>query len=918
MKSNVVFRPTVVIGLGGTGHGAVLKLKKRFMDAYGSVPPIVRFLAFDTTENVEHTEHKRDGSPVSLEPNNERIVLSIPNPAALVSGNNPHIDKWWPSNIPIGAIIAGAGQVRARGRLALFAKSNDIFARVRNAIDRVNDIKNNKQMYDNEFDVSSRGGVEVYIVGSLAGGTGSGTFFDMSVIARSFLDSFSHVTGVLVLPRVFTGLPGTSLVRPNAYGALKEVERFSHFTNADRFSIDYGKPNQADVARSPFDLLYLIDSINEDGKVVGETNDLMNIVADGLYIQIGSQIGTNSENATDNIATQLEVLGRVKGRSAKYCSFGVASLALPTQQYEVMMVEDARKLLHDGLLTGLSSDAELESEVVSFVKDSNLKEDDADDVIDALSEREGGGQLRFPISLGQMKFDNTALTAIQQLHSTHFSKIERQIAQRLEDNYKRVLADTLRAIDAWWEKDINRPNGLTHAMSFVEKLLIKLAWYQNMMEGESKEEQEKLKALTFKIVEDQIKEAAAAWTRRESKTRTACEQYKGLVDRRCDLHLQVARRDKAAALYGAVRTHVEGLKLKLASIRVKVEASLREWERRFLDVSTRRGGESPFEMTVQFDTEGNRPKILPDDFFQWFQGEHRSLATWTDVHEEDVSRDIENFIRQRYRPLLEMPIDDVLRRCDVEEVSQDLNQLQSLAVPLWRYDEGKIPVVNRQIIQEMYHYGVMDAAKTVLKDEGVFNRVPRGATDPSIVSTLDPQRITLFKVKLGVPLFALQGTEEMERSYMDPDKIVSNHIHRDWESFPNLIPRVGEGDALRWFAIAQAPEPFEIITRKGDWYYIRSQYANMTDNGEMRLGQGRLNAFQSFEKNRDLIKEVEEKVEVITRTRGQDEITKILRDYIERVKRQVSTGKVDDSIKEQIEGELKSVDDYLRNSATIR
>ncbi|OLE25869.1 MAG: hypothetical protein AUI36_32385 [Cyanobacteria bacterium 13_1_40CM_2_61_4] len=164
----------------------------------------------------------------------------------------------------------------------------------------------------------------------------------------------------------------------------------------------------------------------------------------------------------------------------------------------------------------------------------------------------------------------------------------------------------------------------------------------------------------------------------------------------------------------------------------------------------------------------------------------------------------------------------------------------------------------------------------------------------------------------------MQGTEEMERSYMDPDKIVSNHIHRDWESFPNLIPRVGEGDALRWFAIAQAPEPFDIITRKGDWYYIRSQQANMTDNGEMRLGQGRLNAFQSFEKNRDLIKEVEDKVETITRTRGQDEITKILRDYIERVKKQVSTGKVDDSIKEQIEGELKSVDDYLRNSTTIR
>ena len=39
MRSNVVFRPTVVIGLGGTGFGTVLKLKRHFIDAYGSVPP---------------------------------------------------------------------------------------------------------------------------------------------------------------------------------------------------------------------------------------------------------------------------------------------------------------------------------------------------------------------------------------------------------------------------------------------------------------------------------------------------------------------------------------------------------------------------------------------------------------------------------------------------------------------------------------------------------------------------------------------------------------------------------------------------------------------------------------------------------------------------------------------------------------
>src|SRR5205823_4632527 len=134
------------------------------------------------------------------------------------------IDDWWPTNIPINAINAGAGQVRARGRLALFAKSKNIFAAVDKAIRDVSLIKASKQMYKEDFRISDRGGVEVYIVGSLAGGTGSGTFLDIAFIARSFLDSLSNVTGVLVLPQIFASLPGVALVKPNAYAALKEIE----------------------------------------------------------------------------------------------------------------------------------------------------------------------------------------------------------------------------------------------------------------------------------------------------------------------------------------------------------------------------------------------------------------------------------------------------------------------------------------------------------------------------------------------------------------------------------------------------------------------------------------------------------------------------------------------------------------------
>jgi len=916
--SNVVFRPTVVIGLGGTGHGAILKLKKRFIDAHhGSVPPIIRFLSIDTTDNVEQSEKLRDGSTVTLDPN-EKYVIQVVNPGALVNGTNEHIDEWWPKNIPIQAINAGAGQVRARGRLALFAKIGDITARIGRALDDVQLVKNEKQMYFEDFEVSAREDIEIYIVGSLAGGTGSGMFLDVSFIARKHAETLSpstNITGVLALPRVFARLPGTTLVKPNAYAALKEIERFTTLRPTDNFVVNYGR-NTIQVTRPPFDLLYLIDSVNESGRVISETSDLLTLIADGLYIQIGSQIGTDSDNAVDNIKTQLSVSGSVRGRSANYCSFGVASLSLPIKQYDIMKIDAARKLLSDGLLNGAFPDSELETEVVRFIETNNLREDDADDVITALSEREGGGQMRFAMPLAQIKFDKTATASIKQQHVTYRSRMEREVAQRLDANYKVMHEKMVRAIDEWWQRAINQPNGLTYATRFAEKLLAKFEWYQHMMENESKDETDRHKALNFATLEQEVRDAGGSFVRREGKVRTACENYKGLVDRECDLHLQIARRDKAAELYGALRTHVEGILWRCARIRQHLEAALKKCEQDYLDASTSRGGESLFEHTVRFDTQANQPEIKIEEFVHWYSQEHGSLANWADMRDDDVMREITSFVDERYRPLTGMSIEEVLRRGSSDEIMRDLNQLNRLAVPLWHYDEGKIPVVNRGIINELYHYGVDNADKTLLKDAGVYGRVPRGSTDPSFVSTLDPQRITLFKVKVGVPLFALQGVEDMERAYKDPDKTVSNHLHRDWESFPSLIPGGDEG-ALRWFAIAQAPEPFNLIERRGEWYYIRSQMAKRTDNGQIRLGQGRLTAYQTFEKNKELVKEIEEKVDSITRTEGEIKINTVLRDHAEQLAKLVSRGQVDAMVKEQVEGEINAIEEHLRRMSTI-
>jgi hypothetical protein len=908
MKNNVVFRPTVVIGLGGTGYGALLKLKKRFVDAYGFIPPIVRFLSIDTTENAEGTARSEPAADGALD-HNELYVLQVGNPAGLVNGTNPHIDEWWPADIPTSAIIAGAGQVRARGRLALFARAQDVYGRIRRAVDDVRNIRNQKQMYADQFQVSTRAGVEVHIVGSLAGGTGSGLFLDIAFMARDVIgnDEQSNFTGVLLLPSLFTRYAGTSLVKPNAYGALKEIEHLS--TTKAAFPIDYGM-RRVDVARPPFDVVYLVDSINEQGRTVMEQSELLGLIADGMYVQIGSQIGTDSANAVDNIKTQIATAGRVKGRSPQYCSFGVASLTMPG--FDALMYEDAKRLVIDDLLNGAVADADVEQDVQRFIDQNRLREDDADQVIELLSQREGGGQLRFPMPLGQMKYDNKALGTIKNLHAVHRSRAERQIAQAISANFDKLRDDSVQAINASWEATVNRVNGVTRAERFFEKLQAKLEWYRNMMDGEAKEERAKLKALNFKTAEEQIGEAVGAFLKRESKIKTACEVYGGIVDRETELTVSVARLEKAAELYSALHAHTQSILDHCYRIRENLHAARKQFEQQHLDATNSRGTSRLFEQVVGFDPGEQRPKVAGEDFIKWYADHHNgSLSQWAGLRAAEVHADITQFVQSRYEPLTSLAMDDVLRRLSPEQVSQQLKRLDNLAVPLWRYDVGRIPVVSQTVINEFYHYGVADADATVLKESKYKAGVPAGNKEAGMVSTRDPRRILLFKVKTGVPLFALAEVEDMERAYLDPNKSISNHIDRRWQDLPNLVPRNGDGEALRWFALAQAPEPFALIRREGAWYSMKSKNGKRVDGNLVRLAQGRVPAYAAFEKNRDCVQEAKEAIDAIVTREGAAKVIQILKDYSDSLTRQMA-GAVDAAVKDQVESEIVAIEDYVR------
>lgn len=909
-RPTVVFRPTVVIGLGGTGYEVVLKLKKRFIDVYGSVPEIIQFLSIDTTENIQEREKSPDGNVVYLEPN-ELYAISVANPSCLVGGRNEHIDEWWPKQIPSHGICNGAGQIRARGRLALFAKVGDINSLIGQAINKVRGIRTSKQAFSDNFQVSNRDGVEIFIVGSLAGGTGSGTFLDTAFLARQYLNSFSNITGVFVLPRVFSNLAQTHMVKSNAYGALKEIEHFWNLSPSNALEIDYGI-SKVKCDRPPFDAVFLIDGINKKGTVVSRPDDLQNLVADGLYIQIGSQIGLDAANVADNIRAYLATGEKVRGRNISYCSFGFATLALPVHQYERMMLEDAYKLLKHELIASTPT-IDFDIEIERFLQECKLGE--ANTVLNTLTESRGGGQIKPEFRIGEMRFERTALTTIQELYKRQFDKIEQQTAREIGMNFYNLEQAATAAISTWWERGINRPNGINYALQFLTKLSSQLDELQQSVQRKSKEAESSFNVLKLDSQEEKIKKAAEAFFGNKKAIQTACQRYKERVDQKWKMYLHWKRCDKAAELYGVLRTKVEESQEKCRLIHGNLDKVYRDIQQIYSSRNGQAANDNPFIHTIQrANLESKRPSITGEDFIRWYREQSQSLTSWSEKKAEEVKKEIIAFLVEIYRPLTNMSIEEVLANSNPEDAGTDLEQLGKLAVPLWQYEESEIPTQQQHVINEFYYYGV-ESNNTIFSNPPLSSRLPKGRENPSFVPTGEAHKVTLFRVEVGVPLFALNGMKDMQAAYLDPNKVFK-HLDRHWTSLPNLIPPEDDGGALRWFALALAPNPYKLIVNTRRQYSVYTEQARRSEDGLLLLGGDRKSAFKAFKSNLPLVKEIADKVESIT-DKDEDKARNTLQAYIKRLNELLSGGKVDSQIKEQVEMEIQEIESYLEDLDVI-
>lgn len=342
--------PTIAIGLGGTGQWALTYLKKNLLDTFGEVPSTVKLLGFDTTSEkteasvqTEQSEQRAQVGNVTLGPgefvylggNIRKLCEEI-----VEKNMHPHLRSWLQAKYYLQStdddafeIAKGAGQKRQFGRMAVFydlsqgENSSKILGKIQQAFEDVKKANQRRQP------------VEIYLVASLAGGTGSGMFIDIAHITRKIGERVGDpfaIRGFFVLPNAFNPVISIQNILPNSFAAVRELNRFMMVFDRDypMFYADDALPPQ-EVYRGIyknklFDTCYILDAKRTNLPLdnIRPEFGMFPSVAECLTALLDPAAGNAFDQHYKNVNTTL-ANAQKEVKKALYSSLGTYTYILP-------------------------------------------------------------------------------------------------------------------------------------------------------------------------------------------------------------------------------------------------------------------------------------------------------------------------------------------------------------------------------------------------------------------------------------------------------------------------------------------------------------------------------------------------------------------------------------------------------------
>ena len=334
-KVQISVYPTLILGVGGTGC-KIAKRLKRTLQAEGAGAMNIKFAGIDTDlaecEAKGPNELPLDtfiglgGQPVHFDPKDK---------------TNAPLMYWLPTSESgkikggIGNLTEGqgAGGHRLVGRFGYNYFAPDQFMTLQRSIDELVALTNNPfEHHTGNVRYIYKPGLVVYIVGSLVGGTGSGSFLDAiatihMLTEHAITDQNRYFFGTFLLPSVFEyrAIAGQNTThKATAYASLKDLDLLMSTDDAEMHKwMFFGRSEPYQVSKQFLNNCYLVSRYSGSGALIEEA-DVYDLVATQLYASIGTPFGADS-NAVENNSSKAGSEDE-RGGQCNYSAFGLVGM----------------------------------------------------------------------------------------------------------------------------------------------------------------------------------------------------------------------------------------------------------------------------------------------------------------------------------------------------------------------------------------------------------------------------------------------------------------------------------------------------------------------------------------------------------------------------------------------------------------
>lgn len=386
-----MYQPTLVIGLGGTGKNIILALKKMIAEncEHGMADfPFLKMLSIDTDRAMPHAQSAiktvTDES-LYLNPNREVFQLQANFGIAPDLNDYPQIHDWFPNslkaNLSPAELSRGASQKKPIGRFTFAWNASEIYEEIYSFMRAPVDVK---MAIDKNIGSKLSKEINVFICGSVCGGTGAGTFLDTAYLVRHC----NHIAGagyqvkifgMLALASMFDGIQGTANVRQNCYASLVELDHFMNKINCEnpyRSFIPAYKDFKPDYTTSgstkPFDYPFLFDNFGK-GVALNSQSAFSEMAARFIYLLTGHELGTHWTSMYNNVMANLKLgYKNLNNKDIHYSGMGTFSILYPKRMIVQLCAYNLSKEYLNKILDDSYNPQEIEQLARNFLKEIKM------------------------------------------------------------------------------------------------------------------------------------------------------------------------------------------------------------------------------------------------------------------------------------------------------------------------------------------------------------------------------------------------------------------------------------------------------------------------------------------------------------------------------------------------------------------